>query len=846
MVAPTSAASDSFPFISNSDPLHYTQFRQSSSLESIPRTLPQNQDNIEAKQPQRDKILNRFHAYLKPSVVQSVTEEQASAAVNLLVQECDSSNLNLDFDRIVRWAVWRSHFYGTRLVKYLVEQKKADLFQIDTEGRHAIFYCRNSHTLGYIISKAPHDSQRQYLNLRDKHGRTPLHYAARAADRDIVEHLLALDADADIKDNRGEKAIDFISSTFISETLSLRLLFAFKEIQNAQPHSSFYCKWGSIDLKHHLAKFQDNFQTQEIKYQQLESQHRKRDNIVWIALPWTNGILVHAAMRWLERNSGQKSIASWEFASDLHSSFITPGDPDLLYLEPSCSLQFKSALPLNRPISATIVFPCLVLRSKEWHRNTRTETEKVKLEITDGLSARFIHHERTLDETHYPSLSAHVLASRNETQVVSREWNRKQDKSKDGPILTVPQLWIWMVDGHIISAYPERDPENFETQLGPDFNLLSSAGIGIGFIIAEHISRFDKKQPDWEFLSPLDFFEAGVFQVLEDVQAYTDIKTVSRPDLKKEHDYMFRIADIREELAMIQTILSRQFDILDKLISDFECYNPESLSFLDRKGSTQIDDSITTHDGSLKHINVSLMANQWEKVKRSRNDITRYLKRVSKIDNDAERIEKGIQDQLNLKRTHASIRDAEASLLAARAGLIISAAVIGFTVITVIFAPLAFVTALFALPLDALLKNQVQLDGGGGDADDKQKASPAYTTNYVGKWFAVAEIVTLAVTILFVLLCLWIIDETAVRQTLGKITGPLWALPEQAITYYWNIIWWILYRSEAKKKLVEDTARQILEKITALPKQAYWNTVWWILYRAEAKKRSDVEQARTR
>ncbi|RYC62179.1 hypothetical protein CHU98_g4043 [Xylaria longipes] len=78
----------------------------------------------------------------------------------------------------------------------------------------------------------------------------------------------------------------------------------------------------------------------------------------------------------------------------------------------------------------------------------------------------------------------------------------------------------------------------------------------------------------------------GVVQVLEDVKTYTDIKTASRPDLEKEHEYIFRIADIREELAMIREIVSQQLDILNKLIGDFEYHNPESLPFLDRRDLT--------------------------------------------------------------------------------------------------------------------------------------------------------------------------------------------------------------------------------------------------------------------
>ena len=72
-----------------------------------------------------------------------------------------------------------------------------------------------------------------------------------------------------------------------------------------------------------------------------------------------------------------------------------------------------------------------------------------------------------------------------------------------------------------------------------------------------------------------------------------------------------------------------------------------------------------------------------------------------KIDADAERVEKAVQDKLDLKRTDASIKDAHSSLL-------LSTAVIGFTIITIIFAPLAFLTALFALNIDGFDRLQLQ------------------------------------------------------------------------------------------------------------------------------------------
>jgi Mg2+ and Co2+ transporter CorA len=242
------------------------------------------------------------------------------------------------------------------------------------------------------------------------------------------------------------------------------------------------------------------------------------------------------------------------------------------------------------------------------------------------------------------------------------------------------------------------------------------AGVFTGMIIAHHISEFGSRKSG--FPSTLDIFESGIAQILTEVDAYMDPNTLSRPELKKEHDFMFRIADIREELAMIKQILGQQFEILGNLIDDVELNN------------TNFTDNIL-YDCWGTGKNYLKTSKGWEEVKRSKIKLNNYQKQVDKIDGDAERVEKRIQDQLNLKRTHVSINDA-------RTSLILGTAVIGFTVITVIFAPLAFMTALFALPLDILLTNQFQFGGTGDNSDGiegAQRNTAAYSTRYVATWF---------------------------------------------------------------------------------------------------------------
>lgn len=94
----------------------------------------------------------------------------------------------------------------------------------------------------------------------------------------------------------------------------------------------------------------------------------------------------------------------------------------------------------------------------------------------------------------------------------------------------------------------------------------------------------------------------------------------------------------------------------------------------------------------------------------------KYRRRIAKLGNDAERVERLISTKLDLKQKHAALKEAHSAA-------VLSAAVSGFAVITVIFAPLSFVVALFALPIDMFNE--------GKDGNEKDGV---YFSSYIGKW----------------------------------------------------------------------------------------------------------------
>jgi signal transduction histidine kinase len=301
--------------------------------------------------------------------------------------------------------------------------------------------------------------------------------------------------------------------------------------------------------------------------------------------------------------------------------------------------------------------------------------------------------DRTLDEMYYPGLSADDLVKRNADQVVSRKFRNSEMPDERIPILIVLQLWFWSIGKFMISAYSrtgdlvvdqaqnDRNGE-WRDQEGSLIAWTRYPPLQYRLIIASYIESFGKESyvGSERFLPILDIFKNEVVAALSDVDKYIDETKPSSVDYKKERNFLHVLSDIRSKLVIVLYVLEQQKKVLKDLIND-----------------EPIDE---------------FRYRDWAPVRRAESSLARYEGRIKKIDGDTERIEKAVNDILNLKRIYASIKDTYSSLL-------LSTAVIGFTVITIVFAPLAFLTALFALKIDGFEKLQVN----GSDPNSVYKSS---------------------------------------------------------------------------------------------------------------------------
>ncbi|PMD47078.1 hypothetical protein L207DRAFT_150585 [Hyaloscypha variabilis F] len=364
---------------------------------------------------------------------------------------------------------------------------------------------------------------------------------------------------------------------------------------------------------------------------------------------------------------------------------------------------------------------------------------------SDNPASLGIHLPRTLDEYCNQSLDPLTLDTRNKDQVVLRYQKEKANPWSEGwlSIVTVPQAWLWKFGNVIMTALPS-DTNVVNPLL--DQNMDNSWYISceaqssnteqvLGLFLSDLVDVLDR--PAMAGLSEpiFNIFEKAIADLSERVDRYTknaDVDTIKIADEKK---FLHEIDDIREELSMIKTVLFQQEEVWrDFANRAWPSYWPDGPGGRFKPPSEAPDDTAFSE----------MDRRIWIKIQRPQIQFAKFNRRIAKLDADAERVERAIDRKLDLKTKHASLREAHTMA-------IMSAAVFGFTIVTIIFTPLSFVVALFALPIDRFQKQQVPsvwTDQAG-----------MYSTNYMGKWIVTAELVSISLT----LTIMWFMVEYGLR-----------------------------------------------------------------------------------
>ncbi|KAI1379057.1 hypothetical protein F4677DRAFT_410423 [Hypoxylon crocopeplum] len=334
-----------------------------------------------------------------------------------------------------------------------------------------------------------------------------------------------------------------------------------------------------------------------------------------------------------------------------------------------------------------------------------------------------LHPRRTLDQFFYHGIDT---SARDTDQVVYRYCKRHGVEPK---VFMVDQLWLWIIGKDlIITCFPQRwdqprqDSLNVLDGIIEETNAKTRPPIGSVYDLAVLITSrcagmFDRHRLDDQDFQFLDMFESSIGLVTDrESQLFSRFNRASAQsaqwlqfhrrtrsiggfgsvdqhdgdggrdqfpdallDIGVETSLLAEIKDVRDELSIIAVILDAQTETL----ADFEAQIVEELR---GDGPTR-----RTTDAAVAEIR-----------KRSREQLRGLevrRKDIWRMDAQAQSLYDNLTDLLDLKQKHSNALEArfagDQAVIAARQGQTIMV----FTIVTIIFLPMSFIAAFFAINL---------------------------------------------------------------------------------------------------------------------------------------------------
>lgn len=372
----------------------------------------------------------------------------------------------------------------------------------------------------------------------------------------------------------------------------------------------------------------------------------------------------------------------------------------------------------------------------------------IRAHLTSSTTS--LHVRRTLDQSFYHNIDT---ASRDQDQVVYRYQLKGKELDEDDldpKIVMVDQLWMWILGKDlIVTSFPQRwqqpknDPLNVLDSVIEDINSKTRDPVksvyDLAMVITSRCSGvFDRHRMGDEEYQFLDMFESSIGSATDretilfkdfneaSAQASNWLQQNRRPnrfarameykhlnhdekteakmrnrELKEEHlkyeefvrgpvfvdklldigqetDLLAETKDIRDELNMIEKVLEDQRQVLPDLEAAIcELYLGEQRSQQDVK----------------------------KRFREQLKTIEMHIKDIDRMDRQAERIYSSITDMLDLKQKHANAFEARFARDQAAGTARQTQTIILFTIVTIIFLPLSFIAAFFAIDIQEFPHN---------------------------------------------------------------------------------------------------------------------------------------------
>ncbi|KIX01898.1 uncharacterized protein Z518_07837 [Rhinocladiella mackenziei CBS 650.93] len=267
-------------------------------------------------------------------------------------------------------------------------------------------------------------------------------------------------------------------------------------------------------------------------------------------------------------------------------------------------------------------------------------------------------------------------------------------------LLMVHQLWLWKLDeSTVITALPERWHIGTEDTLLDTIRQSGNDTIARPEALIEHILSECATYPD-EFRYAgvgdhiLDIFESSIAKlshaeakyfkkfyefILKDTANHDSQEDpLSRNDpesrgdptsINKEVFFIYQVKDILDELHMIRRVFGNQREVVEKFLN------------IIRPGQSPQD-------------------TQYKQRFMQNCRIDAFIDKTLRLEDDAKRILGDLDYLVQVKQAQSSLNEALIASEEAKKSQRLNNYIMLFTVVTVIFTPLSFMTGLFAIPID--------------------------------------------------------------------------------------------------------------------------------------------------
>jgi hypothetical protein len=204
----------------------------------------------------------------------------------------------------------------------------------------------------------------------------------------------------------------------------------------------------------------------------------------------------------------------------------------------------------------------------------------------------------------------------------------------------------------------------------------------IGSLLTELISSLDRPHVAGYHEPILTVFAIKIATISDRVDEYIQDSNISNITVDTEKGFVHEISDIREELSIINRVLAQQEEIWREFALDAwpdaenwpEGVNGRFILKKDQVSAHYGDDPENISSAESRNGSPRGMSEIRRHIEKPQYVIAKFKRRITDLDEDAERTEKSIQIRLDLGQKHLALRET-------RTVSVMSASVFAFTII---------------------------------------------------------------------------------------------------------------------------------------------------------------------